>query len=558
MIHSDTLLHSLLEAMPDQVWLKDVSGVHLTCNAAFASNLGMTVAQVIGTDDAALVGPERAQEVAKTDLQAMRADRPICYEGPMPSPVHNDTTLYEVVKSVVHDAQGNPIGVMGMARNIQQRKYAERLLRDTTEQLELALIGSDLGRWDHDLAEDKGYYLDERSCLMLGRDPRECHLGRAWGHLMHPDDLPDTLRALRLHLGAGSNVYEAEYRIRHTDGRWIWFNSRGKIVQTRHDGKPLRMVGTLMDISRRKEVEAALRATQAELQATLQALPDLLFEFSADGVFRAIHTQNPMDLLHPVEHQINKNISDVMPQEATNVIMAALHEASETGRSSGMQYHLELPRGKQWFELSVAPKPTQPGEELRLIAIARNITERKEAEVAIQQLAFHDSLTGLPNRRLLTNRLEHAVAACLRHRQFAALLFLDLDKFKALNDTFGHDVGDLLLQEVAHRLQQSIRAIDTAARLGGDEFVVLIHDLSTDPNDARLHAATVGHKILASLNEPYRLNDALHHITTSIGATLFSGDGQAPANLLKEADTAMYQAKSTGRNTLCFYEKISP
>ena len=171
-------------------------------------------------------------------------------------------------------------------------------------------------------------------------------------------------------------------------------------------------------------------------------------------------------------------------------------------------------------------------------------------------MAFHDSLTGLPNRRLLTNRLEHALGASQRHRQFAALLFLDLDRFKALNDTHGHDVGDLLLQEVARRLQQSIRAIDTAARLGGDEFVVLIHDLSTDVEDARLHAATVGQKILASLNEPYTLQGTPHHITPSIGATLFSGDLQAPAELLKEADTAMYQAKARGRNTLCFYEKI--
>lgn len=556
MIPSDTLLANLLEAIPDRVWLKDVNGVHLTCNAAFAANFGMTVAQVIGTDDVFLVGPERAQEFAKTDLLAMRAGRAITFEGPMPSRAHNDPTLFEVVKTAVHDAQGNTIGVMGMARNIQQRKYAELLLRDTTEQLELALIGSDLGRWDHDLTAEKGYYLDERSCTMLGRDPRECHAGRAWGHLMHPDDLPSTLRALRAHLSGGSAAFDAEYRVRHTDGRWIWFSSRGKIVQTDQMGKPLRMVGTLMDISRRKEVETRLQATQAELQATLKALPDWLFEFSDDGHYRAIHIPNTSELVQPVKYQLNKNVSDVLPREAAEVILAALQEARDAGCSTGRQYRLELPQGLQWFELSVAPKPTPAGEELRLIAIARNVTERKLAEEATQQMAFHDSLTGLPNRRLLTNRLEHALGASQRHRQFAALLFLDLDRFKALNDTHGHDVGDLLLQEVARRLQQSIRAIDTAARLGGDEFVVLIHDLSTDVEDARLHAATVGQKILASLNEPYTLQGTPHHITPSIGATLFSGDLQAPAELLKEADTAMYQAKARGRNTLCFYEKI--
>lgn len=557
-IHSDTLLANLLEAIPDQVWLKDVNGVHLTCNAAFAANFGMSVAQVIGNDDVALVGPERAEEFAKTDLLAMRAGRPITFEGRMPSPIHNDSTLFEVVKSAVLDAQGRTIGVMGMARNIQQRKYAELLLRDTTEQLELALIGSDLGRWDHDLQADKGYYLDERSCVMLGRDPRECHVGRAWGHLMHPDDVPATLHALRLHQGGHSPAFEAEYRIRHTDGRWIWFSSRGKIVQTDQTGKPLRMVGTLMDISQRKEVESRLQATQAELQATLHALPDLLFEFSSEGHYRAIHVQNPADLLYPVDYHLHKKVGDVLPHAAADVVLAALREAREAGRSVGRQYQLALPQGPQWFELSVAPKPTQAGEELRLIAIVRNITERKVAEDAIQQMAFHDSLTGLPNRRLLSNRLEHTLGASQRHRQHAALLFLDLDRFKALNDTHGHDVGDLLLQEVARRLQQSVRAIDTAARLGGDEFVVLIHDLGTNCADARLHATTVGHKILASLNEPYTLNGAQHHITPSIGATLFSDGAQGPAELLKQADAAMYQAKAAGRNTLIFYEKIAP
>ncbi len=134
-------------------------------------------------------------------------------------------------------------------------------------------------------------------------------------------------------------------------------------------------------------------------------------------------------------------------------------------------------------------------------------------------------------------------------------MFLDLDKFKQLNDTQGHDVGDLLLQEVASRLQQNIRAIDTVARLGGDEFVVLIQALSADAEDARMHASSVGHKILASLNEPYHLNNLEHTSTTSIGIVLFSGGAYAPHDVIRQADTAMYHAKAQGRNTLVFYEQ---
>jgi diguanylate cyclase (GGDEF)-like protein len=155
---------------------------------------------------------------------------------------------------------------------------------------------------------------------------------------------------------------------------------------------------------------------------------------------------------------------------------------------------------------------------------------------------------------MLTDRLQRALAAAKRHGQSGALMFLDLDRFKELNDTQGHDVGDLLLMEVGRRLIQSVRAIDTVARLGGDEFVVLIEELGTDYEAARMHAHIVGHKILASLNEPYLLGTVTHTSTPSIGAALFGTHTPSHQDVLKEADTAMYKAKAGGRNMLKFYE----
>lgn len=553
---NENLLRNVLETIPDRVWLKDTDGIHLTCNAAFASHLGTTTAQIIGTDDVHWVGAELAHEFRTADRLVIQSGKTLSFEGPMPSPIASDPNIYEVIKTPMRDAHGTTIGVLGMARDIQQRKNAEALLRDTTEQLELALLSADLGRWDHDLSIEKGYYLDARSCTMLGRDPAESNHGRAWGHLIHPDDLPDTLEAMRAHLTGGAPAYEAEYRARHTDGHWVWMSNRGKVVQFSQAGQPLRMVGTLMDVSKRKQVESELLATQAELQATLNALPDLVFEFNGEGRYRAIHSHGVEDLVQPANRQIDKLVSEVLPHESADIFMAALREALQTGRSVGKQYSLELERGKQWFELSVVRKPTLAGEEDRLIAIARNITERKLSEQAIEHLAFHDTLTGLPNRRLLSDRIEIALSASHRNQTHGALLFLDLDKFKQLNDTHGHDMGDLMLQEVAQRLLQCIRAVDTVARLGGDEFVVLIQNLSASADDARLHAATVGHKILSSLNEPYVLQGTPHSITPSIGATLFLGRAMAAADLLKQADLAMYEAKAQGRNTLCFHATI--
>lgn len=441
---SENLVRNLLETIPDRVWLKDTQGIHLACNGAFAEHVGATTAQIVGTNDAHWIGHDIAEEFLKADRIVIQTGQSLTLDAPMPSANHDDPTIYEIIKTPMRGADGLIMGVLGVGRNIQARKDTEARLRDATEQLELALIGADLGCWDHDLRLEKGYYLDERSCAMLGRDPTESQHGRAWGHLIHPDDLSGTLEAMRAHLGGSLPAYEAEYRARHTNGHWVWMGNRGKVVQFDQAGKPLRMVGTLMDISKRKQVEGELMATQAELQSTLKA---------------------------------------------------------------------------------------------------------------IEHLAFHDTLTGLPNRRMLIDRLETALAASQRNQTHGALLFLDLDKFKDLNDTYGHDIGDLMLHEVAQRLLQCVRAVDTVARLGGDEFVVLIQNQSVDRDDAKLHTTTVGQKILSSLNEPYQLNGVAHCITPSIGATLFLGPALAGAELLKQADLAMYKAKAQGRNTLCFFEE---
>ena len=183
-----------------------------------------------------------------------------------------------------------------------------------------------------------------------------------------------------------------------------------------------------------------------------------------------------------------------------------------------------------------------------------DIAERKAAETEIRNLAFFDVLTGLPNRRLLMDRLSQALAHSARNKRSGALLFLDLDNFKDLNDTLGHDKGDQLLKQVAQRLQLCVREGDTVARLGGDEFVVMVQDLGAEPSEAFTEVGHVGEKILHALNQPYRLTDTMHRSTPSIGVTLFGEQPEKPDDLLKRADLAMYQAKAAGRNTLRFFD----
>jgi diguanylate cyclase (GGDEF)-like protein len=194
------------------------------------------------------------------------------------------------------------------------------------------------------------------------------------------------------------------------------------------------------------------------------------------------------------------------------------------------------------------------GNVSHYVASLTDITKKLNAEIEIKKLAFYDTLTELPNRRLFFERLKQVLTESKRTNQVGAILFLDLDHFKNLNDTLGHDMGDLLLQQVAARLSHCVRGSDTVARLGGDEFVVLLKDLSKTGIEAASKARDVAEKILVKLNQPYQLNANVYRNTSSVGVTLFEGATQMPDELLKQADIAMYQAKAEGRNTLRFFD----
>ncbi|KQP14720.1 EAL domain-containing protein [Pseudorhodoferax sp. Leaf267] len=194
------------------------------------------------------------------------------------------------------------------------------------------------------------------------------------------------------------------------------------------------------------------------------------------------------------------------------------------------------------------------GAPQSVLMIDTDITQRKAAEAKIQKLAFYDGLTSLPNRQLLQDRLHKALSTCVRHGTGGALLCMDLDNFKTLNDTLGHDKGDMLLQQVAMRLVSCVREVDTVARLGGDEFVIVLEELSAVTAEVAVQARNVGEKILATLAQPYRLDGYEHQSTASMGVARFGPDTESVGELLKQADIAMYQAKNAGRHTLRFFD----
>ncbi|OIQ73428.1 cyclic di-GMP phosphodiesterase Gmr [mine drainage metagenome] len=218
--------------------------------------------------------------------------------------------------------------------------------------------------------------------------------------------------------------------------------------------------------------------------------------------------------------------------------------------------------GERTYLATKGPLRGADGQVFGMFGISRDITERKAVASQIEHLAFYDSLTDLPNRRLMLDRLKQAQTSCARRNQYGALMLIDLDNFKTLNDTQGHDVGDRLLVQVASRLRCAIRSGDTIARLGGDEFVAILEDLDASVDAAAVQAQSVAEKIQTQLNLAYTLQQSLpdtspshqHHCTSSIGITLFHDHSISVDELMKRADTAMYQAKAGGRNTLRFFD----
>lgn len=210
--------------------------------------------------------------------------------------------------------------------------------------------------------------------------------------------------------------------------------------------------------------------------------------------------------------------------------------------------------GSFWIELEVMSVQASAEQARHWVAVARDITQRKNAEDMIRHMVLYDALTDLPNRQLLLDRLQKALTHCARSGQHGALMFIDLDHFKVINDTLGHHIGDHLLQHVAKRLTQSVRKTDTVARLGGDEFVVMADDLGLDRKTALQKAGALTEKVLNMLRDPFQLAGHQHFATPSIGVTVFDGLQREVGELLKQADLAMYQAKSQGRNAVCFFD----
>ena len=313
------------------------------------------------------------------------------------------------------------------------------------------------------------------------------------------------------------------------------------------------------DITQRKRTEQALRIAAA----TFDTQDAILITDAQANIIKVNLAFTEITGYSP-EEVLGKNPSLLSSGKEDTVFYAdmwkhLLEQGSWAGEIWDKRKNGEL--YLKWMTLTAVKN--EHGETMQFVAIFSDITERKQMEEQIRQLAFYDSLTKLPNRRLLDDRLAQTMSASKRSGCFGAVMFLDLDNFKPLNDTHGHATGDLLLIEAAERLRSCVREIDTVARFGGDEFVVMISELCRDKFESAAQAETVAEKIRDALSAPYHLTaqreeqadvSVEHRCTVSIGVVVFIDHKGSQADILKWADAAMYQAKEAGRNTIRFYD----
>ncbi len=384
----------------------------------------------------------------------------------------------------------------------------------------------------------------------------------------HLDDVV-RLQTARGDVGAGFAPGEPGHHLCHTaQGPALrqWSEMLALQVQHTRAGRYLEMrlrrleggggVLTCTDVTDYLQAQAALQQSEARWRSLTQLSSDWYWEQDAEFRFVRLEggTYRDVGMADTAHYGLRRwELPDSLVPEAQWHAHRAQLEAHEVFHDFEMQR-----RGADgqtvWVSVSGEPIHDAAGRFTGYRGVARTINARKQAEAQIERLAFYDELTGLPNRRLLLDRLDCAVAACTRDGGHGALLFLDLDNFKGVNDTLGHEWGDRLLVQVGARVAACVRASDTVGRLGGDEFVVVLRGLHAVETEAAAEAEAVAQKMQLALNQAYDVQGLEIHSTPSIGIALFSSAAQSVQELLKRADLAMYQAKAQGRNTLCFFD----
>lgn len=459
-------------------------------------------------------------------------------------------------------------------------------LNKSAERLSLAMRGTNDGVWDWNTETDEVYY-SPRWKSMLGYDEHELedHLS-TWASLVHPDDKDRVFNKAQDYFAGQADAFDVEMRMQHKDGHHIVVLSQGFKVLRKSDNKPMRLVGTHVDITEQKKIEAynEKHANILEMIAVGCCAADiyneiaLMYEGRHPGLRCSMLELHGNKLLHGGAPSLPKAYCDAVhgleygPEvgscgTSTYTGKRALVECIETDPKWKDIKHVALPHGMRscWSEPIISSSgkvlgafgmyynhPALPNEEesndLRAAArLTSLVMERDQSQKRIKELAYTDELTGLASRAFFYQHLENAIKVSSRHKRRFGLLYIDLDDFKDVNDSLGHDAGDLLLKRIAEQLLLTCREADFVARLGGDEFCIIADKIEED------YVANVAQRCLDAISQPFELATRKLTPSCSIGIAHYPDDGDDPSTLLKAADTSLYAAKESGKKQYAFY-----
>lgn len=421
-------------------------------------------------------------------------------------------------------------------RERDQREHL-RAMREREEKLRLSLWASNELYWQYDLERHEL----EKVQIEPGRsDDLDVQVDLDTDHQIHPDDVQPVLQRLRAYVTGHAPMFLSEHRIHDEQGGWQWVRARGRAVARDDNGRITKIAGTARNVTANRAQERERRIATEVTRHMAEAVVVLDEEFHFVTVNPAFTRMSGYE----AEDVVGKDASLTNSEQHD----AAFYEQSRKAMREEGHWDSEMwQRRKDGREFLCAVRThaiLEPGTQRRLyVLVATDITDRRRIEQELRYLANYDTLTNLPNRTLLAERLSRAIVRARRQGTCVALLFLDLDRFKEVNDTLGHAAGDALLVETAQRLRRSLRASDLPARQGGDEFMVLLHDIKT-----KAEALGVADKISQAIDRPFTVEGHECRVAVSIGIALYPDDGGDAETLTRQADGAMYRAKTAGRS----------